>query len=114
MNKEIEISISNKGEVSIINIKGDVTAMTGVKIEDGYQKVSEDGAKKILLFFDKEGYINSGGIAILIGIAAESRQKGQTIRITGLSDHFQKIFHMVGLTKYTEIFPSEESALERF
>jgi len=112
MNKEIQVSISNRDDVSILNIKGDVTAITGEAIEEAYQKVSTDGAKKILLYFDKDGYINSGGIAILIGIASESRKKDQKIRITGLSSHFQKIFDMVGLTKYTEIFPSEIFATE--
>src|SRR5512136_2506890 len=114
MNKEIQVSISNKDDVSILNIKGDVTAITGESIEEAYQKVSTEGANKILLYFDKDGYINSGGIAILIGIASESVKNKQKIRITGLSSHFQKIFHMVGLTKYTEIFPSEESALQGF
>lgn len=114
MNKDIQVSISNKNDVSILNIKGDVTAITGETIEDAYRKVSASGAKKILLFFDKDGYINSGGIAILIGIASEGRKKEQKIRITGLSSHFQKIFDMVGLTKYTEIFPREELALRDF
>jgi anti-anti-sigma factor len=114
MNKDIQLSISQKDDVSILNIKGDVTSISGETIEDAYQKVSTAGAKKILLYFDKDGYINSGGIAILIGIASESRKKEQKIRITGLSPHFQKIFDMVGLTKYTEIFPSEELALKDF
>ena len=114
MNKEIQLSISQKDDVSILNIKGDVTAITGETIEEAYQKVSNAGAKKILFYFDKDGYINSGGIAILIGIASESKKNGQTIRITGLSSHFQKIFNIVGLTKYTEIFPSEELALKGF
>ena len=114
MNKDIEILISNKGDVSIINIKGDVTTITGEAIEEAYHKISMDGAKKILLHFDKDGYINSGGIAILIGIASESKKNEQGIRITGLSSHFQKIFDMVGLTKYTEIFPTEELALKDF
>ena len=113
-NRDIEISISKKDDVSIINIKGDVTAITGEAIEDAYQKVSADGAKKILLYFDQAGYINSGGIAVLIGVASEAMKNKQKIRITGLSSHFQKIFHMVGLTKFTEIFPSEESALKGF
>ncbi len=113
-NKDIQISISKKNDVSIINIKGDVTAITGEAIEKAYEKVTADGAEKILLYFDQDGYINSGGIAVLIGIASESAKKKQTIRITGLSSHFQKIFHMVGLTKYTAIFPSEESALKGF
>jgi anti-anti-sigma factor len=114
MNRDIQVSISQKDEASILHIKGDVTAITGETIEEAYQKVSNAGAKKILFYFDKDGYINSGGIAILIGIASESRKKEQKIRMTGLSSHFQKIFNMVGLTKYTEIFPTEELALKDF
>jgi len=114
MNKDIQVSISQKNDVSILNIKGDVTAITGESIEEAYQKVSKGGTQKILLYFDKDGYINSGGIAILIGIASESRKNEQKIRMTGLSGHFQKIFNMVGLTKYTEIFQTEELALKGF
>jgi len=61
MNKDIQVSTSQKDDVSILNIKGDVTAVTGEIIEAAYQKVSTAGAKKILLYFDKDGYINSGG-----------------------------------------------------
>ena len=114
MNKDIKVSISQKDDVSILQIKGDVTAISGETIEEAYQKVNINGAKKILLYFDKDAYINSGGIAILIGIASESRKNEQRIRITGLSAHFQKIFNMVGLTKYTEIFLTEELALKDF
>ena len=114
MNKDIQVSISQKVDVSILQIEGDVTAITGESIEEAYQKVTTAGARKILLYFDKDGYINSGGIAILIGIASESRKNGQTVRMTGLSGHFQKIFNMVGLTKYTEIFQTEELALKDF
>ena len=114
MTKDIEVSTRVKGEVSIIDIKGEVTTLTGQTVEDTYKEMSKAGAKKILLYFDEKGYINSGGIAILIGMVSESRKKGQVIRVTGLSDHFQKIFGMVGLTKYIEIFQSEEAALEKF
>ena len=114
MSKNIEVSIRLKGDVSVLDIKGDVTALTRQPIEDAYKEVSTSGSKKILLYFDQESYINSGGIAILIGMVSESRKKGQVIRVTGLSAHFQKIFDMVGLAKYTQIFPSEEAALEAF
>ncbi len=114
MSKDIAVSIRVNGNISVIDIKGDVTALTGQPIEDAYKEVSNTGAKKILLYFDKKAYINSGGIAILIGLVSESRKKEQVIRLTGLSDHFQKIFGMVGLTKYTQIFQSEEAALEKF
>jgi anti-anti-sigma factor len=114
MSNAIKVTIHNQGDVAIINIKGDVTAVTGEPIEEAYQAVTLAGSTKLLLVFHKECYINSGGIAILIGIVSESQNNKQIIRITGLSEHFHKIFDMVGLTRYTAIFPSEAAALAGF
>jgi len=114
MSNDIEATIRNIDNVAIIDIKGDVTAVTGEAIEEAYQEVSLAGSTKILLVFDQACYINSGGIAILIGIVSESQENKQIIRITGLSEHFHKIFDMVGLTRYTDIFPSEAAALQGF
>jgi anti-anti-sigma factor len=114
MSNDIEVTTRHRADVAIINIKGDLTAVTGDSVEEAYQKISLDGAKKVLFFFDKECYINSGGIAILIGVVSESIEGDQVIRIAGLSEHFQRIFSMVGLTKYAAIFASEDVALKDF
>lgn len=114
MNRDIEVSIRKNADVTILDIRGDFTATTGGTVEEAYQQVSKDGVKKILLAFNGDNYINSAGIAVLISITAESREQEQAIRITGLSEHFNKIFAMVGLTRYVTIFPSEEAALEGF
>ena len=114
MNRDIEVVIRKSGNTSILGIKGDLTANTGRIVEEAYQQVSTSGAEKILLAFNGDNYINSAGIAVLITITAESREKGQTVRVTGLSEHFRKIFEMVGLTKYLTIFPTEEAALAGF
>jgi hypothetical protein len=34
--------------------------------------------------------------------------------MTGLTAHFQKIFTMVGPTKYAKTYPSEDAALKDF
>jgi anti-sigma B factor antagonist len=114
MSKDIQVSTSNKGDIAVISIKGDVTAVTGEVIGDAYQGDTISNAPKILLQFDKDCYINSGGLASLIDIASEGRKKDQKIHAYGLSDHFQKIFHMVGLTRCIPIFSSEEAAIESF
>jgi anti-anti-sigma factor len=114
MEKSSEIRVRLEGDVSVIEIKGDVTTVTGPPIEQAYREATAGGAKKILFVFAHDGYINSGGIAILIGILSESKKHAQSIRMTGLSAHFQKIFGMVGLTKYAQIHPSEEAALAAF
>ena len=62
----------------------------------------------ILVKFDGRSRINSAGIAILINLVIDSREQGCKVYLTGVSDHFRKIFGMVGLTKYAEIVESVE------
>jgi len=115
MSKDIQVSTSQKGDVAVISIKGDVTAITGEAIGNAYHK--DDivfHSPKLLLQFDKDCYINSGGLATIIDIASAGRKKEQKIHAYGLSEHFQKIFHMVGLTRCIVLYDSEESAMKEF
>ena len=112
MQNENEITIEKRGEVTVLDIRGDVTAFSEPFLNEAYQTASSQGADKILLKMDQQAYINSGGIAILIQILAQTRQKKQTIGITGISEHFKKIFNMVGITKFAKIYNSMDVALE--
>ena len=111
MNKDIQVSVSHKGDVGVMSIIGDITAITGEVILQSYNEESISESPKILIIFDKDCYINSGGLAFLIDIASTARKKEQKIFGVGLSEHFKKIFHMVGLTRCITLFDTEESAM---
>jgi len=114
MTKNQEVFTRLKGDVSVIDIRGEVTALTGQPIEEAYHAITAAGARKILMVFASDCYINSGGIAVLIGVLSQSKKKAQVVRMTGLTAHFQKVFGMVGLTKYAQICPSEDAAVASF
>jgi len=107
-----EILIENHETVTILKIGGDVTAFSESFLNDAYNRANEKGNDRLLLQFEPGAYINSGGIAILIQLLALSRKNDQRVGITGLSDHFQKIFNMVGITKFAQIYPNTEEALQ--
>jgi len=50
---------------------------------------------------------------VLIQILAQTKRNRQLIGITGVSDHFKKIFAMVGITKFATIYPTFEEALAK-
>ena len=112
MHKDNIIKLEKLGPVTILNIQGDITAFSEPFLNDAYKSANEQDTRKILLKFDKDAYINSGGIAVLIQILANTKRNNQQISITGLSDHFKKIFHMVGITKFAKIHDTVENALE--
>jgi anti-anti-sigma factor len=106
-----EIKIESHGDIILLDIRGDVTAFSEPSLNSAYNRAKESGPKKILLKFEETAYINSGGIAVLIQILAQTRRNNQKIGITGLSDHFKKVFSMVGITKLATIYPSLQDAL---
>jgi anti-anti-sigma factor len=112
MQQNNDIRIENRGEFTLFDIRGDLTAASEPALTKAYSDADEAGAARILLRFEEGAYINSGGIAVLIQILAQTRQKQQQIGITGISEHFKKIFNMVGITKFAKIYNTEEVALE--
>jgi anti-anti-sigma factor len=101
----------SRGQFAVLHIKGDVTAASEASIAMAYSSAHETGANRILFKFDKDAYINSGGIAILIQALAKARKNKQTIGIVGLSGHFKKIFGMVGITKFADLFDTVDDAI---
>ena len=107
-----EIHLENQDTVTVLDIRGDITAFSESSLGEAYRKASADGATKLLLKIEKEAYINSGGIAVLIQILAQTRRNDQQVAIAGISEHFKKIFNMVGITKFADIFDSAEMAIQ--
>ena len=112
MEQQTQIMLETIGDVTLFDIKGDVTAVSEAFLNEACKKATDQGASKIILKFKKDAYINSGGIALLIQVLAETQKNNQKAAITGLSDHFNKIFNMVGITKFAKIYNTLDDALE--
>ena len=111
MKQEIEIHLEKRGDITIFDIQGDVTVFSEPFFNEAYKNTNEQGTNKIVLKFYENAYINSGGIAVLIQLLAETKRYNQQIFIAGLSNHFKKIFNMVGITKFAKIYNTLDEAL---
>jgi len=107
-----EITLARLGAVTIFNVKGDLTAFSEPLFNDAYKQAIGQETKKILFNFNRNAYINSAGIAILIQIISQSIKRNHRIGIIGLSKHFIKIFNMLGITKFSKIHDNLQTAIE--
>ena len=106
MRRECKIKIYEDSGISIIEILGDLTASAQKEMDTAMQKACDHNPSSIMIKFNDKSRINSSGIAILINLVIDSREKGCEVYVTGMSDHFRKIFGMVGLTRYADIVES--------
>lgn len=111
MQNKNEIALEKNGSVIVLNIQGDITSFSEPFLNQAYKDANHQGTDKLLLNLQEGAYINSGGIAVLIQILAQTKKNNQQISITGLSEHFKKIFNMVGITKFADIHNDVESAV---
>jgi anti-sigma B factor antagonist len=97
--------------VTVIRFEGDISSSSKEAVIGSYQTLSKVVVKTILLDFTKVEYINSSGIALVIQLLMEAANSGQKVLAFGLSAHFNKVFTMVGITKYAGLFPDQAAAL---
>jgi anti-anti-sigma factor len=114
MPQDTKVELRVEDGAGIIDISGEITSFSEKTLQSAYDKLAGDEVKNICLNFCDVSYINSAGMAIIISILTKTRQQGRNLRGFGLSDHFKKIFNMVGITKYMQHFDTEQDALQDF
>ncbi|HEX9268323.1 MAG TPA: STAS domain-containing protein [Candidatus Limnocylindria bacterium] len=97
--------------VSIIDVKGDVTAACEAALMDAYQSASAPQTKAIVMNFTDLEYMNSGGIGLLVTLLVRANRQKQRIVAYGLSDHYRQIFELTRLDESFGIHEDESAAI---
>ncbi len=108
--EDLHVNLRLEDKLAIIDINGDVTSVAEKKLLSAFDKATSQQVKCVILNFSTVGYVNSAGMSIIISLLTRSQSHGQKLHAFGLSEHFQKIFDMVGILKYMPHFGSESEA----
>jgi anti-anti-sigma factor len=106
----IEASVRKTGDLAIVDLSGDINAMAESALTEAYAQASALGVERIALNFTQVGYINSTGIALIVGLLASARKEGRSLAAYGLSDHYREIFEITRLAVFLTMFPDEAAA----
>ena len=97
--------------ITTLRFAGDVSSLSREAIVGSYAALNKSAEQQILLDFRGVEYLNSSGIALVIEVLMEAKKVGQIVAICGLTPHFTKVFTMVGITRYSTLYPDEAAAL---
>jgi anti-sigma B factor antagonist len=109
--KHLEASVRHVGAVAIIDLRGEIDARAEEALNSAYAAAENDDPQAILLNFGDVGYINSTGIALIVGLLSQARKASRRLMACGLSDHYVEIFQITRLADFMAVFPDEASAL---
>ncbi|HEX6677513.1 MAG TPA: STAS domain-containing protein [Actinomycetes bacterium] len=99
------------GAVSVVDIRGDVTAGSEAVLSDAYGRASTPTTKAVVLNFSGLEYMNSGGIGMLVTLLVRANRQRQRLLAYGLNQHYRQIFELTRLDEAIGIHDSEAAAL---
>jgi anti-anti-sigma factor len=99
------------GGAAVIDLRGDINATAETALNAAYAEAEASAPRSLVLNFNDVGYINSTGIALIVGVLARARRARTPLRVFGLSPHYQEIFHITRLSDFMSICADESSAL---
>jgi anti-sigma B factor antagonist len=107
----LEATVRRDRDVSIVKLTGEINAFAEEALEKAYAEAEESGSEAIILDFSGVDYINSTGIALIVGLLARARKSHRALLAYGLSDHYVEIFRITRLADFMSVYPDEASAL---
>lgn len=99
------------GNKAFIDMSGDIDGFAEEAINEVYSEAESKDPQTIMLNFSEVHYINSTGIALIVGLLARARGKHTKMVTYGLSDHYVEIFTITRLSDFMTIATDEVSAL---
>jgi anti-anti-sigma factor len=87
-----EIGKRQRSGVTVLDLQGQLDASASQDLSDAYVEATDSGSATLLLNFSDTTYINSSGIAVLVGLLARARAERQRLIACGLSEHYREIF----------------------
>ncbi|HEY1274126.1 MAG TPA: STAS domain-containing protein [Thermoleophilaceae bacterium] len=108
--RELEVTVREHGGAAILDLAGDIDSSAEAALQSAFEEGTR-GGRQVVLNFSRADYINSTGIALIVGLLAQARARGISITAYGLSDHYREIFEITRLADFMTIADDESGAM---
>ena len=108
-NSDLTTDVRRQDDAAIIHLSGELNGSADGVLNDAYEAATD--ARTVILNFEDVQYINSTGIAVIVGVLGRARREGKSVVACGLMDHYKEIFQITRLADFMNIYPDEQSAV---
>ena len=107
----LEASVRQDPGGAVLDLRGEINGFAQEALDAAYAEAEAKDPEATLLNFEGVDYIDSTGIALIVGLLARARASKRRLLAYGLSDHYVEIFNITRLSDFVSVLPDEQSAL---
>ena len=110
----MKLSVKTAKDVKVLDFEGKLDTQTSPDAQSELTRLIEEGARKIVVNFDKLDYVSSAGLRVLLAAAKQLKAENGELRICCLKKLVKEVFDISGFITIFKVFASESEALEDF
>ena len=111
MAAQCEPRVRHQSGAAIIELNGTINGQAEQALGAAYDLATASGPSRIVLAFGGTEYINSTGIALIVGLLARARKEGRPVAAYGLNEHYRELFEITRLADFMRIVGDEAAAV---
>jgi anti-anti-sigma factor len=98
-----KVDVEQREQTAVLHMHGEINSTADAALADAYSQAEQSNPATVVLDFHDVDYINSTGIALIVGLLARARAAHRSLTAVGLSDHYREIFTITRLSDFMEI-----------
>src|ERR671933_3088332 len=110
--RHLNVEVRREDGIAVLDLEGEINGFAEEALSAAYAEAEKQDPKTVLLNFEGVDYINSTGIALIVGLLAKARASHRRLLACNLSEHYVEIFEITRLSDFMGVFPDEESAVQ--
>jgi anti-sigma B factor antagonist len=103
--------VRHRSSIPVVNLHGQLDSKADAAMQAAAEEAMRGDVAAILLNFADVDYINSTGIALIVGLLGRARTQQVAVLVCSLSEHYQHIFELTRLADFMQFFPDEQAAV---
>jgi len=110
----MKILVNTIDEVTVVILDGELNVDDSILLRDAFLKILKEGAKEVMVDFEKVTFIGSAGLATLIEMMQMLRKAGGRLGCCNINNSIRGLFEITKIHKLITIYENRALALKSF
>lgn len=100
MNETLTVTVRRENGNAVLDLTGEINASAEKNLNAAYAEAESEQPDSVVLNFKDVVYINSTGIALIVGLLAKARVSKRALIAANLTEHYREIFTITRLSDF--------------
>ena len=104
--------VNTVDRITVVTIEGDLNVDDSIILRNEFLKILKEGAREVMVDFEKVSFIGSAGLATLIEMMQSLRKAGGKLGCCNINSNIRGLFEITKIHKLITIYDNRALALK--